>query len=157
MGSLGFGREASTSIMEKQRGHLQVLREGSWIWQSGSGWKRNGGGWGRSLIALGATSKDLARAIASPTPPRSGVTFRDLTCLATPRITLAPEGVRCCPFEVITQITMGRPLLYTFPMADVLAYMYSLQAQTMDKMNEALMFGVGILKVEELKKGREKN
>ena len=41
----------------------------------------------RSLIALGATRKDLARAIAAPTPPRRRESFRNLTYLATSRIT----------------------------------------------------------------------
>ena len=47
-------------------------------------------------------------------------------------------------------------LIFTFPMADVLDYQYTLQPDTMRKVDEALAYGVGFLKVEDLKKEQHK-
>lgn len=44
--------------------------------------------------------------------------------------------------------------LYTILKSDVLGYAYALDSQTMEKVNQALQFGIGVLNVEDLKKLR---
>jgi mRNA-degrading endonuclease toxin of MazEF toxin-antitoxin module len=42
--------------------------------------------------------------------------------------------------------------LYTIPKADVIKFEYSLDPETMEKVDQALQFGIGVLRVEDLKK-----
>ncbi len=46
--------------------------------------------------------------------------------------------------------------MYTFPMGDVIDTAYTLTSDTMEKVNQGLLFGVGILKVEDLKRKQDK-
>jgi len=45
--------------------------------------------------------------------------------------------------------------VYTFPMIDVFEYQYTLQPDTIGKVNEAIAYGVGLIKVEDIKIKRQ--
>ena len=78
------------------------------------------------------------------------------TCKTNDAPRVPPWKVYVSPAESQTEygavVDCGQ--VYTIPMADVLDTAYGLSTETMQKVDRALMYGVGILKVEDIRKDR---
>lgn len=78
------------------------------------------------------------------------------TCKTNEAPRVPPWTMYVSPAESHTEygVIVDCGQVYTIPMADVVDTAYALCTETMQKVDRALMFGVGILKVEDFKKDR---
>ncbi len=79
------------------------------------------------------------------------------TCKSNEPPRIRPWNVYVSPAESHTEfgVIVDCGQVYTFRMADVIDYAYTLEAGTMEKVDRALAYGVGFVRVEDLKKKRD--
>jgi len=80
------------------------------------------------------------------------------TCKTNEPPRVPPWKVYVSPAESRTEfgVLVDCGQMYTFPMGDVIDTAYTATSDTMEKVNQGLLFGVGILKVEDLKRKQDK-
>lgn len=78
------------------------------------------------------------------------------TCKNNDKPRTYPWNVYVSPAESHTDygVLIDLSQLYTIAKSEVLEYVYALDPSTMDKVNQALQFGTGVLNVEDLKRLR---